>query len=97
MRKSKHTPGPWRVVRVAAGFTIRAASRAVATLPSLVVRGRRQQAEADAHLIAAAPELLEALQLMVTWEDWIDDPDWLELVKDARGVIAKATGEEGAE
>lgn len=56
---------------------------------------RGLQAEANSRLIAAAPELLEALQLMVTWEDWIDDPDWLELVKDARNVIAKVTGEEG--
>ena len=50
-----------------------------------------------ARLIDAVPEMLDALRLFVTWEDWIDDPDWLALVEYARSTIAKATGGEDAE
>ena len=44
--------------------------------------------EANARLIAAAPELLEALQeLLPLWSSGIDEP----LVKKARAALAKAT------
>lgn len=45
--------------------------------------------KADALLIAAAPDLLEALQPMVKGLHWITYDD----VKRARAAIAKATGE----
>lgn len=49
--------------------------------------------EADAHLIAAAPDLLEALQeLLPLWSSGIDEP-W---VQRAHEAIAKATGEVAA-
>ena len=50
-----------------------------------------EQAEANALLIAAAPDLLEALQrLVAVRNDWIGPPEFME---NAKAVIAKATGE----
>ena len=47
--------------------------------------------DANARLIAAAPDMLEALKgLMPMWQSGIDEP-W---VKAARDAIAKATGTE---
>ncbi len=47
--------------------------------------------EANARLIAAAPELLEALEgFMACWDSCADPREWAER---ARAAIAKATGE----
>ncbi len=58
--------------------------------PNLVVRieGGRP---ADVHLIAAAPELLEALQKIAgnTYDEWTNGA---EAARIARAAIAKATG-----
>lgn len=60
-----------------------------------------EEAEANARLIAAAPELLEALAAMETWSGFVTDlmPEnlratWEEDIADARAAIAKATGEQ---
>lgn len=54
---------------------------------------RNRKAEKAARLIAAAPELLEALRLAMEW-NWLDDdarPSRVAEICDA--AIAKATGE----
>ncbi len=58
---SKHTPGPWSVGSGsrATGFTVKIAS------DELLVGGSGLTSEANARLIAAAPELLEALSKAV--------------------------------
>lgn len=94
---NKHTPGPWRIVqdRVPASLEVYAGKTAIAEC------WRRADVEteiANARLIAAAPELLVALQLMVdrfidtegsygVWEN--------EAIEAARATIEKATGGEG--
>jgi hypothetical protein len=52
-------------------------------------------ADADARLIAAAPDLLSALEGMLEHADMgeINDEDTLEAVNAARAAIAKAKGE----
>jgi hypothetical protein len=95
---SAHTPGPWEVN----GTTIETIAS-----PSVVI-GRaydaedsgggvesNSEAEANARLIAAAPELLAALRGLV--EDYEgayggNDEDAPKALTDARAAIAKATG-----
>ena len=107
---SKHTEGPWK----AEGYSIRQTStgtRHVAeiaytgphhTPPEEYPKGCRLQDEANARLIAAAPELLEALQIMLGCELMgghqreglgPDKPGTSPVAK-ARAAIAKATGKD---
>jgi hypothetical protein len=51
------------------------------------------EAEANARLIAAAPELLEQLKNMVTCFERFEDTHTALVMDAARAVIAKATGE----
>lgn len=71
MSKPKHTPGPWRAikrsgVKIPMGFEIRAESGEIAMLveagkPAPGVFVLNHAAEANATLIAAAPEIIVAL------------------------------------
>lgn len=59
--KTKHTPGQWK----ATGLEIRHANRSIIlanVYEHLPANQSREEAEANAELIAAAPELLEALE-----------------------------------
>lgn len=56
---------------------------------SIAFCGKDKIAEANAQLFSAAPDLLEALQNMVTAYEYIDNPALLA----ARAAIAKALGE----
>jgi ABC-type arginine transport system ATPase subunit len=51
---SKHTPGPWTVIRRRDGLVIAG--------PGVALFGDQDERAADANIIAAAPELLEALE-----------------------------------
>ena len=98
----KHTPGPWvaresfyprhRVIYGQDGHE-------VCTTPWGIASGGILMGDANARLIAAAPELLSALRELVeavapavgglTLEDWAIEP-----VAAADAAIAKATGQE---
>ncbi len=88
------TPGPWAVERADDAYCI-------ANVGNLVImpcggKVKHDNAEADARLISAAPDLLEALEMIVAEADsytartgkpiynWLDQ---------ARAAIAKARGE----
>lgn len=64
---NKHTPGPWRVMdRPENAIWVQGQPdengyREICTLPNYQLL-KREQTEANARLIAAAPELLEALK-----------------------------------
>ena len=85
-----HTPGPWAVyppemldsknwsVQTDSGMTI-------------VCGDDTQETEANARLIAAAPEMLAALKDLWGWEDVIAEWD-KELHGQMRAAIAKAEG-----
>ena len=85
---SKHTPGPWLFV---AGNQIRSAAHQIARIWMM----RNGEGLANARLIAAAPELLEALSGVVNlWDhhasahgDGVISP----LHAAARAAITKAT------
>lgn len=112
----EHTPGPWRVERgttlVWGDCTITddhpdhlGVPVADAQLARAWAKGEPtyERAEANARLIAAAPELLEVLKAYVAWEveymtiNNLGDPEKQHNVKWARAVIAKATGLKTAE
>lgn len=66
---SKQTPGPWIAKRLASyndpGWVISWPDKCGQHMRRLDYRGNFS--EADAHLIAAAPDLLEALESMRDW------------------------------
>lgn len=92
MSRGKHTPGPWKV-RENGGLM----QSVEAKRDWLVFKcGRdfmaREELEANARLIAAAPELLEALELLIAETDPLrlnSGEPWCRV----RAVIAKARGE----
>lgn len=91
---SKHTKGPWvaRVVRGMNASVYGPDEKSVASVGNARSRST-EECEANAHLIAAAPELLEELSELVNLiahEYPAQQKTWLE---GARKAIAKARGE----
>ena len=96
---SKHTPGPWRVFEhswsdtsvLAEGF-----DHAVCLLDINHATEESQASDealmaANARLIAAAPDLLEALQHAIDWLDAAGIAETMPVQVQARAAIAKAT------
>lgn len=113
MSASKHTPGPWEVKPLtgandkghgyifAQGDELVASVLAATNADPVFGTERIIRGQANAHLIAAAPELLEALEGVVHFADGFgmyhtESPagialrDW---INGAHAAIAKATGE----
>ena len=95
---SDFTPGPWAVVGnrtkyVEARLISGLIQEVAACGPTAADKGYGPQQEANARLIAAAPDLLEALIELADCgaEAWGEDRP---CVKWARAAIAKATGEQ---
>lgn len=111
MSKEKHTPGPWKVAK-RQRYTIDVVVPAVSkntigyTIAQVSTAG---EGEANARLIAAAPDLLAALEAaivpLIRLGDFIGNNDAggasglgpfdrCAIIRQARAAIAKATGEE---
>jgi hypothetical protein len=101
---TQHTPGPWKAHFEEAYFVTGPDLGRVAMMMNIKgahgMGGRRSgdESAANARLIAAAPDLLEALQDLfeadmehVLMGDGKDDQ--IEAIAKARAAIAKATGE----
>lgn len=94
--EARHTPGPWHVCKPSARSLPHIKSADGIYVMDAPARNGKQHAKvrqlADARLIAAAPELLEALQLIVQW-----DAAGMALldhhIARANAAIAKATKE----
>ncbi len=98
---SKHTPGPWTIERNERGTSI----KAIGPLQAEEYAGSAwlDVSDVDARLIAAAPDLLEALKdlLPILDKAWDYDGDVfgrlhndaVDAWRQARAAIAKATGE----
>ena len=99
---SGHTPGPWRLdhsddveLRNHVGISSESHSLLAQIVWKMDDDERSPSCEANAHLIAAAPDLLEALQSIVKSLADQDDEGMIEHAQpmiDARAAIAKATG-----
>lgn len=99
MIKDKHTPGSWFVQHE---DTIRTENleSVICKMPGYYRdEAHTLESQANAHLIAAAPELLEALKAAKHWMHWANEklgfsidpqfPEWKKTVD----AIAKARGE----
>ena len=88
---SKHTPGPWEYRWNGHYFDVGILTREsiVPIFPAVCI-GVQAGLEANARLIAAAPELLEALKDIVEWTE-LGDYEESFLAK-ARAAISKAEG-----
>lgn len=94
----KHTPGPWTVQEEIDGpvqnTRIVAHKKAVASTAQQCGRPHHwNEAEANARLIAAAPELLEACEALVNAYSIHDGTVHARAVDVAVAAIRKATGE----
>ena len=101
---AKHTPGPWRLYQGPLLY-VEADNHVgpIAELRSRLDYGRMhplvaETRDANARLIAAAPELLEALKAMVALDEehhqrCQGDEDVCREVRQARYAIAKAIGD----
>jgi hypothetical protein len=96
---TKHTPGPWFYTGKHHDCEVRYVGRnredrfdtEIATL----YLGKGEEQIANANLIAAAPELLAALQeVFVIGDTLVSDVYGYEFKEKARAAIAKATGEQ---
>ena len=86
---NKHTPGPWIVetrkeMDIPSKYLIWAWEADRQLVASMVTR------EADANLIAAAPELLKGLEELLEKTEWSDVPEWVD--DDIRNMLAAAKG-----
>ena len=94
--KTQNTPGPWFIERRT--NDVGTTHHSITASDSHGWSGNRYMSvsgcidEHDARLIAAAPELLEALQKIAgnTYDEWTNGA---EAARIARAAIAKATGE----
>jgi hypothetical protein len=85
MSETKHTPGPWHTAGDQ-GVQIRSQRDQIAKVWTM----RGNEWKANARLIAAAPELLEALKDMIVLQAGTSS-DPVETLRKARAAIAKAT------
>jgi hypothetical protein len=92
----QHTPGPWFAV----GYQVEIESETVAdictTNANLFGQGGLHddaRAMANARLIAAAPDLLAALEDIVQASDANDGDSLMNAIQAAQTIIAKAKGE----
>ena len=105
----EHTPGPWIVTRPFPNRAILLIEQYTETDTAWIARtvdstGRphiQKEVEANARLIAAAPDLLAACELSLAWLDSVCDenfslgaePEGVEAKRQIVAAIAKAKGE----
>lgn len=88
--ETKHTPGPWTIVERHSGFICSVVHEAGPDFISVV----DECTKANAQLIAAAPELLEAMQVVRAMFLAFGDchPAFKQFLPTVESVIAKANG-----
>jgi hypothetical protein len=92
---SQHTPGPWQVNHWDKTQVCDADGEVRGCAPIAYCEGSMAERKANARLIAAAPELLAALQKLLshgTFDDYPNTAEW-HAVREARTAITSATGE----
>lgn len=93
-----NTPAPWTVSELDASGEVSAYHIFIEPNVAVIERkisGQDQHDMADAHLIAAAPALLQALERLLehgTFDDYPNTNEWY-AVRDARAAIKAARGQ----
>jgi hypothetical protein len=92
---TKHTKGPWEVVNDA-GLTIQAPLMTVCMDNSIDAKKRPKENKANFNLIAAAPDMIEALKEVLSSLDCTSGFMHIspEAITKTRQAIAKAEGKE---
>ncbi len=91
---SKHTPGPWKHTYMPRLSVIHGPNGEHVADTGAWRDDEHPEMRANAHLIAAAPDLLEALEVLIAnAEVNYDARQWLDGKAKARAAIAKAKGE----
>ena len=91
---AEYTPGPWK----GDGRYVFAGEIVVAQC--YITKGDGER-ETNAHFIATAPDMEEALETTVTYQekmfktfpDTAIDPVWIKIMENNRAILAKARGE----
>jgi hypothetical protein len=94
MMKTQHTSGPWEVIRESLTSS---AKKIIGPNAEHICEGLSwgENEDADAALIAAAPDLLEALESVIdSWQYGETPSDAAATYDHARSAIAKAKGEQ---
>lgn len=90
---AKHTPGPWYSQRTTHDVLIASEDPATNGRTLAVVPGEDAEAKATARLIAAAPELAEALRRLADRVEQIERPDGSTPdTLEARALLARIEG-----
>lgn len=89
-----HTPGPWDASgwRVCAGLG-KGERISVICDTANNKASRTEENRDNARLIAAAPDLLQALRESIRYSPFVGESEETEFVRMARKALAKATGE----
>ena len=91
MSRIKHTPGPWAAVKRDWDVEWRVTDNIRGLIATL--EPRDGDTEANARLIAAAPELAESLRRVWAFvENGPDSDDFFELRAQVRAALGKAAG-----
>jgi len=100
--KTKHTPGPWKVVATvdpihgANPTTYQVVGKGTkgnfARCPFVASTGYHEDSESNARLIAAVPDLLAACKTFLACDGGFTRAQWLGAVRQAQAVISKAEG-----
>jgi len=65
--KTQHTPGEWNIYQTEKGYSIESTSKSGSLIPIAQVHRFYANAKTNAKLMAAAPEMLEALKDIRAW------------------------------
>jgi hypothetical protein len=91
---TKYTPGPWDIRFVDDLDFMADITANKQPICAVYAEGLSPEATANARLIAAAPELVEALRGLMTLEIIATNSDEWERINNARALLARIDGEQ---
>jgi hypothetical protein len=94
-KDAKHTPEPWEISQEPPRWIIQSTGVPMGAKAVAWMVGDYLECNANARLIAAAPDLLAALRQVMGWIDnwspnFVGDDEWPEAQAGIRAAIAKA-------